>query len=326
MKMRFYNVDFPLNFKMLRLIRKVRYFVSLKKIVNYFGIKYDASRLKIRPSFKPYSAIIEPSRMCTLNCKACVVNQLRSKFYDSYLGFDDFERFIDVNPQLMFIFFAGFGEPTLNKDLHRMIDYARLKGIISVLATNGTVKMGREIQPDFVLFSLDYTNSRDYKRYKGKNLFEKVKQNILSYNSIKSSQTITFLQFLINSHNKDYVNEMRHLKIELNSDFLLLKKTIIYDKTLLDFSTKKYDVQYRKNSRPGCKYIYYTYKLTSEGYISICCNDVFNKRTIFKKDYSSIWKSGEYTKIRIENRSKFLLPICKTCQKLQKKSPFISIE
>jgi sulfatase maturation enzyme AslB (radical SAM superfamily) len=148
--MKFYNIDLNLR-NHIQILKKGFNVINLNKIINYLGIHLETLLIKKKCVFKPYSAIIESSNLCNLKCKLCLVNQSNSKFKKEFLSFEKYKLFIDSNPQLIFLLFTGFGEPSLNPELKKFIDYAKYKRIISVLSTNGTIDISN-INPDFVIF------------------------------------------------------------------------------------------------------------------------------------------------------------------------------
>ncbi|MBU0758340.1 MAG: radical SAM protein [Nanoarchaeota archaeon] len=286
--------------------------------------------MREKPAFKPYSAIIECSRLCNLSCSLCIVSQTGSSFKQEFLKLDDFMRFIDQNPQLIFLFFGGFGEPTLNNDFKKMIDYAKKKRILTILSTNGIMNLN-DISPDFVIFSLDFVDEETYKTHKGQNVLKRIKENIKNYNNDQDKKSLTFLQFLINSYNEKNINELINANKDLGCDYVLLKKAIIFspDFSKYENTCKEYKNILHPNRKYRCSFLYYSTKLNSDGSISVCCNDMkrkFDLGNIKNIDFEKIWKSVLYKEIRRKsNTNKPVLQICRYCQKLHKSPYFVDI-
>lgn len=322
--MKIYNIKFNL-LEHINILIKIFKVLKLNKIINYIGINIEAKINKKKCLFKPYSSIIEPTRNCNLNCKLCLVSQINSNFFNKKLELKTFKNFIDQNPQLIFIFFAGYGEPCLNENLHKMINYANKKNIITILSTNGTIKLNK-IKPDFIIFSLDYIDNKKYLEYKGRNLFNVVINNIIKFNKNKK-KTITLVQYLINSKNKNYIDKIIKFNNFLKCDFTILKNGIIYTKKAKKFEiTKGIYKNSTKDSNKNCKFIYYSNKLNHNGTISPCCLDI-NQEAIYGRiknnNLSEYWNSIESIKIR--TRKNNIISECKACHKKNNDSVFLKI-
>ncbi len=87
--------------------------------------------------FLPSVLDIEPTTRCNLKCKMCQVPN--GYFGKIDMSFDDFKSIIDQFPHLIRIKLQGMGEPFLNKEIFRMIEYAASKGIVVGTTTNGVL-------------------------------------------------------------------------------------------------------------------------------------------------------------------------------------------
>lgn len=79
---------------------------------------------------------IEVTRRCNLSCDHCPRHAHSSPNAD--MPPDMYRRIIDDNPALCWVHLQGLGEPTLHPDIDMMIRYAKRRGIITSLTTNGT--------------------------------------------------------------------------------------------------------------------------------------------------------------------------------------------
>ena len=86
----------------------------------------------------PKIVAFQPIAYCTLNCDYCILKDLNfgKKSDKTVMRFDEFKKIIDdISWWCYRIVFSG-GEPLLNRELWRMLDYAREKNIETTVATN----------------------------------------------------------------------------------------------------------------------------------------------------------------------------------------------
>ena len=84
----------------------------------------------------PRSIYIEPTSRCNELCQQCP-RTLLSREDDRDLSFDSFRYIVDQFPVLERVVLHGLGEPLLNKDLPRMIQYLKARGTYVLFNSNG---------------------------------------------------------------------------------------------------------------------------------------------------------------------------------------------
>jgi len=129
------------------------------------------------------SLIIEPTNTCNLRCTFCFVTEGMTReggFMDFYL----FKKVIDDYPELEHLCMHNWGEPLLHKNIFKMIDYAKSKGVhYVVMNTNGTLLTDKMIHRivdsklDIIRFSID-GSAETFKKVRGVDL-EKIEENII---------------------------------------------------------------------------------------------------------------------------------------------------
>lgn len=90
-------------------------------------------------SYLPVKMDIEPTSRCNLKCEMCLMKDWDNGGRAKDLSFEDFKYIIDEQYGLIEIKLQGLGEPLLNKDLHKMIEYARKRHIWVRSTTNGSL-------------------------------------------------------------------------------------------------------------------------------------------------------------------------------------------
>ncbi len=101
--------------------------------------KYKNSKQTEDIDFFPIKADIENVSRCNLSCSHCLVSTFPNNKRAEDLTFEDFKDFIDEQIGLVEIKMQGLGEPFLQKDFTKMVEYATAKDIWIRTTTNGTV-------------------------------------------------------------------------------------------------------------------------------------------------------------------------------------------
>ena len=138
------------------------------------------------------SLIIEPTNTCNLRCTFCFVTEGMTR-EGGFMEFDLFEKIIDDSPDLEHLCMHNWGEPLLHKDIFRMIEYAKNKGVnYVVMNTNGTLLTDKMIDQivdsklDIIRFSID-GSAETFKRVRGVEL-QNIEQNINKLKKVKEKR------------------------------------------------------------------------------------------------------------------------------------------
>lgn len=115
------------------------------------------------PLDTPYTVVISPMDFCNINCIFCPYHGESGKHLPEkkVMDFDLYKKLIDdltVFPhRVSRLSFTGFGEPTLHKDLPKMIRYAHDKNVAKeiMLVTNGLL-LEHEYNMELISAGLDY--------------------------------------------------------------------------------------------------------------------------------------------------------------------------
>lgn len=326
------------------------------KIVNAIGNKVINPMLRNRMLFQPYHIDIEPTTRCNLTCTFCQVSDWdRSQITD--LSFRDFQQIIKRNPYLLSIKLQGLGEPLLNRDIFKMIEYANSEHIETYINTNGTVFDKEKIKKLFesglsqLSFSLDTPNRKIYEKIRGKDLFDKVVENIeiaveerdSTLNNAKVSIWCVLSRYNINEL-LDLVKLAKNLDVNLltiqtkltsfGKDQMKQKnskiKIILSDKNVrkilreaVDFAKKIglnfniYTRNYFSKNKP-CSYIKHSAYVSAEGEVTPCCilgdPRIISMGNIHRlKRFSKIWNNAQYRRLRNAINKSELPAFCKDC-------------
>lgn len=119
-------------------------FIKCSYILNI--LKYLLLPKKERLNYQPPDITCYVTDRCTLNCNFCPHHSsVRNKDYPylheplENMTLETFQQIVDSFPATPRISLCGVGEPFLNTDIYRMIDYAIEKRKLIFIVTNGTL-------------------------------------------------------------------------------------------------------------------------------------------------------------------------------------------
>jgi MoaA/NifB/PqqE/SkfB family radical SAM enzyme len=123
---------------------------ALRKITkvkeHILGGGYDLSR--------PEAVQIEPTIRCNFDCLMCD-SGIKNRNEKKDMDFEDFKQIIDQLTYLKEINLTGFGEPLLNRDIFKMVSYAKSKKMRVYFATNA-VLIDKKCTENIIACGLDY--------------------------------------------------------------------------------------------------------------------------------------------------------------------------
>ncbi|NPE27411.1 radical SAM protein [Methanococcoides sp. SA1] len=252
----------------------------------------------------PLHLDIEVSSACNLKCKFCdaTINKIGTK--SGFMDFETFSKIIDegVNCGLYAIKLnsGARGEPLLNKQIVKMVEYAKKKGIIDVYLNTNAVLLTKELSSqlinsglDRISISFEGIDPKVYEKYRVGAKFDKVKQNIIDLVQMKKTkdssipkvriQTVGVPEILkdIDEYTNYWENIVDEIALIDSKNYKDLNKELVYDW--------------------ACPYIWQRMMVTWNGIISVCGFDYSNDHKLGNVKTDSIqsaWKSDEMERIR----------------------------
>ena len=205
--------------------------------------KYKDFSLKVqgKTGDKPRRAQIELTYCCNLSCKYCYLGKLRNSETIPQQSYEMFKNIIDqlVDNGFMWSCFTG-GEPMLHDDFSRFYRYAKNKGLIIMILTNGTMFTDDQLalfcehKPFYMEIPVHALKKDIYEEITGvKGSFDKLMKNIM----VLHKNEIPFkIKTKVIKDNIVEVDEVRRFAAELNVPFSVAPKlhpTLDGDKELL---------------------------------------------------------------------------------------------
>jgi len=207
----------------------------------------------------PGPLVVEASvtHCCNHNCIHCSYQQYVK--YDrgsSSINSDAFKKFLEDFKAMggIEVYFAGNGEPLLNKLLPDFICYGYHIGLDITLSTNGvllTEKVSDKILPcvKWIKFSINGGDRQSYAKVHRCNEgdFDKVIDNIkyiLAYRKINNLDVKIIIHFLVLNDNINSLPAIVEISNMLNIDLLIIRKPVFDNNQNLNFSED--DIKYIK--------------------------------------------------------------------------------
>lgn len=132
----------------------------------------------------PFLIDLEPTNYCNLDCLMCSRQIMKRGLGKMALGL--FKRIADQAAAngAKGIRFMRFGEPLMNKDIFEMVSYAKQKGLLTHITTNGLLLNKEKIQAildsglDSIIFSLQGATKKEYKLMRNNKEYGLLEENI----------------------------------------------------------------------------------------------------------------------------------------------------
>lgn len=314
--------------------------LSFRKRLNYLKISYSLRRGESISRGLPVLLGIEPTNVCNLNCPICETGSGVLERKKKFMTFDEFkyilDQFDDNLDQLNFYF---MGEPFLNKDAYRMINYASSRKISVTSCTNGEYVIPEELvesgirEIDFQIAGMTQKSHEFYRinANLGKTLLN-LEKTIELRNKLSSANKMKIvIGFILMKHNEHEVDNFIAYCKSIGVDHYNIIGTCLrnVDQGEIYLPTDRsywyYDEEkYKKGKlvpkkRPDniCGWIYSTTTIMANGDVVACCRDAKGNYifgNVFEENFYNIWNNEKYQRLRkivSENSNEF--PLCELC-------------
>lgn len=307
---------------------------KIKIIKNLLFFLTDDKNLILK--HKPFIAQIEPNSTCNLKCEMCIREKIGIPIGN--MKFEDFKKILEKLDCLFKIHLSGQGEPFMNKDLFKMIDYANKRGIIINTNTNATL-LTKEIIENIckvnmgeIAISIESTKKGIYEKIRKGANFEGVIKNIKELSQkIKEKKKKTIISFAVTIL-KDNIEEIpEFVKLAKNigvkkiifqtlqekEDYMSkyeknaekqktsnLKKVIEKKFIEAKILARKYNISliFDEEKSKGCLWPWRSIYVSWNGYVTACCKILDYRKPIIgnllNEDFWKIWNGKNYQMFR----------------------------
>ena len=294
-------------------IRLVLDYIRTKQITKLFHITLETT-VKSRILNGPINLDIEPTSICNARCALCPTPYDKLERDKEFLPMNNFKEIIDTlknSVRNVNLFVAG--DPFINPNLCKMINYTNRNGLRTLISTNGTLLNRKQIDElldtnlDELYVCLDGAKKESHEKYKRGTNFELICTNIRALTSEKKKRKkifpYIFVQTLITRYNEAELEDIVHLAKKLGADGIFFKTFFVekdYDENIAkEFIPKKslsrYEIvdgklKMQKSRDIACAYTR-TILVLCDGKLAMCCfdyNGQYNIGNAFFQDLSLI--------------------------------------
>ena len=234
------------------------------------------------------------------------------------MDFEKYKMVIDETyPYIIGVGLFLYGEPLLNKDIVKMIEYSTSKSIVSSIHTNmnimddllaeGLVKAGLFN----LVFSVDGCTQASYEKYRVggdiTRVFKNIETLIGARKRLRRRNPIIAWQYLVNKYNEHEIGMARQEAKRLQVDFFVEHffqipegkeerskwATGIDARSLYDKKT----FQEKQKPQEYCNDLWDTFRVDSDGNAYFCCfvadKQEHNYGNVFESGMKDLWNSQE---------------------------------
>jgi radical SAM protein with 4Fe4S-binding SPASM domain len=320
-------------FKFLSIVR----FINILKIVLSYLISNITKRVIVWGN--PLALSIEPTNRCNLKCPECPSGTGSLTRPLGILDITNFEKIIDEIKYTTFYIQMFFqGEPFINKNIFKMIRYAKKNNIYTSISTNGLLFNENNINeiindpPDKLIFSIDGMSEETYTKYRIGGNFERaiksLKLLVETKKNAKKRLPFIELQFIAMKHNEHEIEKVIEFGKDIGVDKVLIKSMQVSSyQSALEFlpQNNKYSrylikdgkLIFKNKLKNKCFALWRSSVITWDGSVAPCCFDKdakYNMGNIIEEKFENIWKNEKYKKFRkavLTNRKG--VDICTNC-------------
>jgi len=255
---------------------------------------------------------IEPTSVCNFRCIMCYQSDKsfsnKSKGFMSNMSLDLYKKVIDeVEGKVEAITLATRGEPTLNKDFKKMLNYSNKKFLALKINTNASMLdenmihaiLSTDIQS--IIFSVDAADKETYEKIRVNGKFDKIMKNLKLFAQIR----------------KDHYSKSKHIvkmsgvKISKNQSMKSMERQFKELADVIAFVNyspweSAYDNE-PNDLKHACKELWTRMFVWADGKVNPCDYDyksVLSKWNAKDTSISDIWNSREYNDLRQKHLNK----------------------
>ena len=145
--------------------------LTLRRLFNLALVRAQYARRRPHVAGRPFMMYMEVSSICNLRCPGCLAHD--PTYHARLMPFDEFRPILDrFAPNLVDLELYGWGEPFLNRDVFRMIRYAKRRNLFVRTSSNfnrfrpGDHERIVRSGLDQINASIDGTTQEVYSRYR----------------------------------------------------------------------------------------------------------------------------------------------------------------
>lgn len=304
------------------------------EFIKYRELWKKAAVNHIKTEF-PLHLDIEVTSYCNLLCPMCPRTHRveMGKWENRMMKFDTFKKIIDEGCKkgLRAINLNNFGESLFNKNIIKMISYAKKQGVLDImLHTNGT-KMDGSLAKDLVasgldriIFSMDSISKEIYEKIRVNAKFEDTIDNVKKFyetrekmKSNKPSIRISMVRMKENDH------EAKNFKSFWGKYADEISYTDYRNQDGLD-KVDRYVREKKENKSYACPALWQRMTINATGEVTACCRDAGKRLKLGQlnnedNSLTKIWNGDVLNNARDlhEKRQAYKIDACNGCDHIR---------
>jgi radical SAM protein with 4Fe4S-binding SPASM domain len=268
--------------------------------------------------YYPIHLDIESTSICNLDCPMCPYPEMRIK--KGNMTFDLFKNIIDQCDGKVFdVLLHMYGEPLVNKEIFKMIAYAKEKGVrITSMSTNLTLltrDKGKQLIDaglDKITLSFDGTDKETFEQVRLGANYEKCLDNLLGFLELKketgAKNPFTVLQVIQMKQTEPGLQAFVDRFSKMNVDLLKVKSFDTWAGQIEDKTDPMKPSTYHRGNvndeRKACPLLWYYMSIRWDGRVVPCCRDYDNHEIlgdITKESLMDVWNGKRFQALRREH-------------------------
>lgn len=274
----------------------------------------------------PYIFVFEVTNVCNLKCPFCLTGKGISGGRDvRHMKYEEAKEILDaVGDYIYFLQVYTWGEPLLNKDLIKIIEYAKQKNIYVMLSTNATAMTPEynnrllDSGIDYITVAIDGGSNATYQIYRVGGNYDKVLNNVANMIDQRKQrrQGRPFLewQYIVFRHNEHETEKTENMAYAMGINKFTPLPAYVEDEAWSP-RTGKYRTEIGNPERlKNCDRPWSHLNVRADGGIASCCYTFFKKDDfgeLSKNSFCEIWNNSKF------QQSRRLIHQAKTKQKLE---------
>jgi radical SAM protein with 4Fe4S-binding SPASM domain len=273
----------------------------------------------------PFHLVLESGNVCNLKCPLCPTPFREDTTPKGMLSFENAKRILDQFPALIHLNLSLWGEPFLNKDIFKIIKYAKSKSIEVLVQSNLNIfneTMAENLinsRLDILQISLDGASQESYEKYRVSGDFARVIKNIEMIRGLQEKLnnrgTRIIWKMVVNKFNEHEKQLAKSWAEKLGVEFMVVE---IYTPRHLTEEWKpreKLSDSYHVHTdiMESCYSLWQVATVNFNGDVIPCCSEFSRKDAIgnlFEEPFSKIWNNNKYRDLRKQNKKNLNCSAC----------------
>jgi len=316
--------------------------VSAKKYQNWVEMnKPPLDTSNFFANGYPYMLQIEPTNRCNLACPFCPSGRRELGREGRDLSFEEYKPVVDeLADYLLLLALYDWGEPLLNQDFPKMVQYAKERGIKTMTSTNGHTLNNEAFVTDVLkagldtlIVAVDSLDQNTYEMFRKNGDIQKVLEGIRKTVALKrrlKAETRVNMRVVVTRYNEGEILKMRDKARSLGVDIFSVKSVnpnsggLIEDDSRIvpaNLSYRRYKYKTGTMDRVRidkyCHYVWTLANIAADGTVVACCYDYDGQMklgNINRESFSEIWNgptAREFRKRIWSDKNSF--PRCRDC-------------